>query len=177
MPNWDYNLIGKYIILFIANGIFGYFFQFMGHTLAIHTFNKRKLTFKSFVVMTCIFSVLAYIIRLLPISFGFHTIIIMIVCILISNLVFKTAIYPTVLGVLLTVVSILVFEMVTYSILSIVLSSATVDLYLADTSSIDGSIRKAIMGIPTNIFLVSEMIILYKISPDIFNKGRFAWKK
>ncbi|HBR31973.1 MAG TPA: hypothetical protein DD733_07810, partial [Clostridiales bacterium] len=105
MQDWD--LIGKNILLFVVDGIFGYFFQFMGHAIAIHTFNKRQIKPKSFLLMTVIFAVSAYLIRLLPIVFGYHTILNMIVCIVVSVLVFKTAIYPTVLAVLLTIVSIL----------------------------------------------------------------------
>lgn len=48
MADWDYNLIGKYVLLFLANGIAGYFFQFMGHTIAIHTFTKRRSSQKHF---------------------------------------------------------------------------------------------------------------------------------
>ncbi|PKM62984.1 MAG: hypothetical protein CVU97_02560 [Firmicutes bacterium HGW-Firmicutes-21] len=172
MPDWDFNLIGKYLLLFLTDGIFGYFLQFLGYSLAIHAFNKKRIQPKPFLLMTIIFSLLAFGIRKLPISFGYHTIIITIVCMIISYTLFKTSIYQTVLAVLLTVVSILIFEgLVVYGIFSVILGSDTVDSILSEAPNVDSSLKKTLLGIPTNFLLVTEMFFLYRILPKRLKKG------
>ncbi|HBR31974.1 MAG TPA: hypothetical protein DD733_07815 [Clostridiales bacterium] len=59
--------------------------------------------------------------------------------------------------------------MVNYGLLSLFMGSSTVDGYLA----VENSVLKSIMGIPTNIFLIIEMIILYKVLPKKLLKGGF----
>lgn len=176
MQNWDYNLIGKYLLLFLVDGIAGYFFQFMGHSLAIHTFNRKKVVPKTFLLMTFMFAVFAYLIRKLPIATNIHTIIIMLSCILIGFLLFKTSIYQTVLAVLFTVVSITIFEGIIIFIFSLFIGfDAVKDLFAQ--KSIDGLIKIALMGIPVNILMITEMILLYKYPPRILKKGGFYGKK
>ncbi len=157
--NWD--LTGKYLLLFLTDGVLGYFLQFIGYSLAIHAFNKRKIEAKSFVLMTLVFSVFAFGVRRLPISYGFHTVIIMIICILVSYIIFKTAIYKTVLSVLLTTISILIFEIILINVFSYAFGVEKLEAIFQNNSSVDGMINIALLGFPTNFLLLTEMITLY----------------
>lgn len=171
--SWNLDQIGKYLLLFLTDGVAGYGLQFLSYSLAIYAFNKMKIKPLALFTMTLIFAVMTYGIRRLPISFGFHIILIMISCIMVSYLIFKTSIYPTVLAILLSAVSVLIFELAAYGVLNMILDVDKFDLYFKDTSTVDALIRKALMGIPTNILLVIEMIILYLMLPNKLKKGGF----
>ncbi|HAN20936.1 MAG: hypothetical protein A2Y15_02965 [Clostridiales bacterium GWF2_36_10] len=167
MMNWDQ--IGKYCSLFLADGVAGYFLQFIAYSLAIHAFNKLMIKPLRLFVMALTFSILAFGIKKLPINIDI--ILIMIACILLSYLLFKTNIYSTVLAVLLTALSVLIFELVTYGIANLIFGTEKFNYYFYDKSSIDNLIIKALIGIPTNIFLIIEMIFVYKIIPSKLKKG------
>lgn len=160
---FDWNSIGQYALLFLTDGIGGYFLQFMGSALAIHAFNKKQIVARTFLFMTIIFSVSSFAIRNIPnINFGYHTILTTIICIILSCTLFKMAIYPTVLATLFTTVSVLVFEALTCGIFILLVGSVKFNELFINTQTIVGSIRKALMGIPTNILLITEMFLIYK---------------
>ena len=160
MLDWD--LVRQYALLFLIDGIGGYFLQSMGYVLAIYAFNKRKIVVKDFLFMTTIFSIFLFAIRSIPnINFGYHTILIIIMCITLSCTLFKMTIYPTVLATLLTTVSILIFEALTFGVFILLLGHGKFNEFFIDTETIAGSIRKALMGVPSNIFLITEMLIIY----------------
>ena len=158
----DWKLIGQYALLFLIDGIGGYFLQSMGYVLAIYAFNKREIVAKDFLFMTIMFSVFSFGIRNIPnINFGYHTILIVISYITLSCTLFKMTIYPTVLATLLTIVSILIFEALTFGAFILLLGHGKFNEFFVDTKTIAEAIRKALMGIPTNIFLVTEVFIIY----------------
>ena len=159
----DWNLIGQYALLFLTDGVAGYFLQFVGYALAIHAFNKKQIVAKTFLLMTITFTVFSFAIRSIPyINFGYHTVLIIIVCAILSCTLFKTAIYPTVLAVLLTTISILFFEALTFAIFTAILGSETFNKLFIGTKTIAELTRKALLGVPTNILLIIEMFIIYK---------------
>lgn len=159
----DWRLIGQYVLLFLADGVAGYFLQFVGYTLAIHAFNKRRVAVKPFFSMTIIFTVFAILIRNIPyIKFGYHTIFTIIICVILSCKVFKTEIYPTVLAVLLTVVSILFFEALTFGIFTTILGNENFSKFFVNAETITELIYRALLGIPANILLLIEMFMIYK---------------
>lgn len=159
----DRGLIGQYVLLFLADGVAGYFLQFVGYALAIHAFNKRRIITGSFFSMAIIFAIFSFMIRNTPyIKFGCHTILTAIICVIISCKVFKTEIYPTVLAVLLTIVSILFFEMLTFVIFTTILGSEDFSKFFVGIKTTAESISRALLGVPTNILLVIEMFIVYK---------------
>ncbi len=160
MFNWD--TIGQYVVLFLTNGIAGYFLQFMGYVIAIHAFNKKRIATRNFLFMTAMFSVSSFIIRNIPnINFGYHTVLIIIACTILSCTLFKMMIYPTVLATLLATVSILIFEALTFGVFILLFGSARFNEIFISTKTIAGAIRKAMLGVPTNIFLITEMLIIY----------------
>ncbi|MDI9476509.1 MAG: hypothetical protein GX248_09505 [Peptococcaceae bacterium] len=158
----DWNLTGQYAALFLIDGITGYFLQSMGCVLAIHAFNKKQITARTLVSMAVVFAAVSFAIRSIPnINFGYHTILIIIVYAILSCTLFKTAIYPTVLAVLLTTVSILFFEALTFAIFTAILGSGKFNKLFINARTIVELIRKALLGIPTNILLITEMLIIY----------------
>jgi len=152
-----------YFKLFLINGVLGYFLQTMGYVIAIAAFNKKSLNIRDLFFRTLVFSIVTYFIRQISaINFGFHTILIMIVFIVISIRFFKTASYPTVLAVLLTSVMIIVCETINYGLLSLIFSSETISFLLKGGETLEGQINKALVGVPTNIMSIGFITIFYK---------------
>lgn len=126
--------------------------------------------------MTLIFAVSAFLIRKLPLTTSNHTILIMILCILVSLILFKTSIYPTVLAVLFTIVSITIFEAISLGIINIITDIDIMATIFNENATVEEEIKIALFGIPTNIFLLVEMIFVNKYFYKISNKGWFKWK-
>lgn len=152
-----------YFKLFLINGVLGYCLQSMGDVIAIAAFNKIPISAKELIYRSLIFGIIAFGIRQInAINFGFHTILIMIIFIVISIRFFKTSSYPTVLAVLLTSVMIIVCETINYGLLSLILDPDTINYLLKGGETLNGQINKALVGIPTNIMLIGFITIIYK---------------
>lgn len=163
----------EYLKLFIVNGVLGYFLQAIGYVLAIFAFNKRSLQAKKFIIISIIFSTIVFLIRQIgAISFGFHSILIMILFIIISVIFLKTSVYPTVLAVLLGTVMVMVFETINYGMLSLFLDPDTISTIFSTGATITEQIQKALLGLPTNILFIVIMTIIYQIRlKSKFKKG------
>lgn len=158
----DWNLTGQYVLLFLTDGIAGYFLHFMGYALAIHAFNKKQIVAKTFLLMTTVFSLASFGVRSIPgINFGYHTILIITICIILSYTLFKTTIYPTVLAVLLTTISILIFETLTFWTFIAILGNEKFNEFFIGTKTTVRAIQRSLMGVPMNILLTIEMLIIY----------------
>ncbi|MCK9267627.1 MAG: hypothetical protein M0P14_02810 [Alkaliphilus sp.] len=158
-----WSLIGQYVLLFLVDGIAGYFLQLMAYTLAIHAFNKRQITVRTFFLMTVIFSIFSFAIRNIPcIKFGYHTILITIMCVIFSYTLFKTEIYPTILAVFLTMVSNLFFEALVFGISIKILGNENFSKFFVNIETTAELICRALLGVPANILLLIEMFIIYK---------------
>lgn len=152
----------EYIKLFIVNGILGYFLQAMGYVISIYIFNKKTIHAKEFLLCSLLFSIVMFGIREIgSISFGFHTILIMIAFSVISIILFKTSTYPTVLAVLLTAVAVTVSEVINYSLLNLIFDPNTVTLLVKGDGTTVGEVKRALAGIPTNIILLGIMTTIY----------------
>ncbi len=153
-----------YLLLFLVNGVLGYGLQSLGNLLAILAINKKKIPFKQFILCLLLFSLLMFGIRsITAFSFGFHTILIMLAFIVLSVLILKVSVPQTVLAVLLTSVVIILAEIINFGALRLFFGSDTVDVYLKGDGTLQGNIMKAVIGIPTNVILITVMAIFYRI--------------
>ncbi len=87
---------------------------------------------------------------------------IMIIFSVLSIIVFKTSIYPTVLAVLFTSIMIILCETINFGVLSLVFSSETINELLKGGATLSGQIKKALVGVPTNLLLIAIMVLVYK---------------
>lgn len=162
-----------YIKLFLADILFGYILQSIGYVLSIFAFNKRRINFKMSTILVLLFSVVMFLIRQIDvINFGIHTILIMIAFILISLGILKTQIYSTVLAVLVTAITIMVSEVINFGILTLIFGAEKIDAMLKSDGTMQGAINKAVAGIPTNLILVTVMLILYIIFSKKIRGGK-----
>lgn len=153
-----------YVKLIIVNGVFGFYLQSVGYVLMIWAFGRRKIHAKEFFLASVIFCILMYGIRnLTMISFGFHTILIMIFFILLGTKVFRHNVYSTALAVLVTAILIIVCEVINFGLLHLFLDAETLSFVMKNDKSINGQTYKALLGIPTNLIQIAVTYVVYRI--------------
>jgi len=149
----------EHLILFLCDGICGYYFQAIGYLLMICAMNRLKTKKMVFFGMSVLYGLLTYGIRSISIiSTGFHTMLIITSFIFISIFLLKTKIFPTVIGVLSSTIIILLGEIVVVGSFSLLFDS----LVFTSDGTIQGDIRKALYGIPINILLILFSFFFYK---------------
>lgn len=132
------------------------FLQSMSFVLGVHAFTKNKIIKSTFIICTVIFMIATYLIRLLPIHFGVHTLLSLILLIFLSLYILKFPIYSCVKATLFSTVILLMTEAVNIVFLNIVFDKQRFLEFMEDP------ILKSIAGIPGNILFFVVIVILYK---------------
>ena len=154
----------QYILLFLTDGVLGYFLQGVGFLMGVYAFVKRRIVAREFIPMAVLYALVAFGIRQISIiSFGFHSILIMIIFILLAVLVLKTPAFMTVVGVLASSVAILLSELINLSVLSAIMGHEQIMTIIAGGDTVAGKIHKAITGVPTNLILIAAMFVFYQL--------------
>ena len=127
--------------------------------LAVHTFTKTGINLKKYLLSGTIFWVLTALIRLLPIQYGIHTILSLIVLIVIVSYINKIDIIKAIRAGLVTVILQFVFEGINLIIIQFILK---VDLNIM----MNNPILKTLYGFPSiilfGIFVIAYYIRLYR---------------
>ncbi|QSX07063.1 hypothetical protein JYG23_06670 [Sedimentibacter sp. zth1] len=155
----------NYVVLFLADGVLGYFLQSLGYVLSLYAFNRRKADVKTMLLAAIILAVIMFGIRQISvISFGYHTVLIIISDILLSVVLLKTSTFYTVLSALTTTMSILILELINLKVLNFIIGHDIIMLILNSNGNISSRIYKSLLGAPTNVVLVLVMFVFYKLN-------------
>ena len=155
------------IMYFVADILLGYIPQAAGCAICLYAINGLSINSGKFWATTGIFSGIAVVIRtaynIKLLDFGFHTIIIWTIFVLV-------AIGFNKLPAVLSIVSILVSGiLITGTALILIYGNENFSYIMNNTQTLEGRITKAVCGIPANILFVVFVLIFY------FAKR--AWKK
>ncbi len=154
----------EYILLFLTDGVLGYFLQGVGFLMGVYAFVKRRVVAREFIPMAVLYALIGFGVRQIRvISFGFHTILIMIAFILLAVLILKTPAFMTVVGILAASMTILLSELINLAALSGVLGHDQIMKVMDGDGTASGEISKAVAGTPVNLILVAAMFMFYKI--------------
>ncbi|NLK38724.1 MAG: hypothetical protein GX303_00550 [Clostridiales bacterium] len=155
----------QYVKLFIFEILLGYILQSVGSMICLYAFSGKKIEIRQFTFLTLVNAVAVYAIRHINnITFGIHTLLIMLVIILLGISVVRASINASALSALITMVTITVGEVVNYLILNLMYDDETLHLILKDDTTMNGKISKAIAVIPSNVFFIIIMLIIFKQS-------------
>lgn len=155
---------------FLVSFLFGYTLQALGCALAIHALGKRRVSMGGFCVMVLFFSIATLIIRKISIiNFGFHTILVVIACVLIAVIVFRFPIYSTALAMLISIISIMAFEIFNYMLMTLALGKDAITTIMAAQPDTFDYFVKTVIGVPTNVFLVLMMSLVYLLAAKKFD--------
>lgn len=134
--------------------------------IGIYTFNKQKIQFKKFLACIVITLIAISLIRLLPISFGIHTLLGMIVLIFLGIFLLGFPIHKTIMSVFITTIILLIVEIINMKVLTII--------YGADgfKTIMDNPITNAVAGFPVSVLLFVIILILYfKLTKQAIRSG------
>lgn len=147
-----------YVELFIFEILLGYVLQSAGAIICLYAFSGKKIAVKQFLLLTIINAAAVYIIRQIDIiTFGIHTLLIMIGIIFLGWIVLKTSINAAAISALITMVTITVGEALNYMVLLLLYGDEKINLFK------DDRLYKAVGFFPTNLFLLGIMLIIYQL--------------
>lgn len=152
----------QYLQLFLFEIILGYLLQSAGSIICLYAFSGKKIKVKPFLLLTLVNAVAVYAIRQINIiAFGVHTLLIMIVIIFLGIWVVKASINVSAISALITMVTITVSEITNYLILRFFYDEDKIKLIMGDTTTLEGEVRKAIAVLPSNVFFIVVMVIIF----------------
>ena len=157
----------KTLILFLVDILFGYVPQAAGCAICLFAVTNQNLHSRKFWLTTGIFSAIAIVIRtaynINLIDFGFHTIIIWSIFILVAIGYNKVPAMRSICSILLSGIFITATELITAGSMILIFGSENFTKMMNDTETMDGRIVKAICGIPANILFVIVVLVFYFI--------------
>ena len=140
--------------IIIFKHIFGYIFQGFAIILGVYLFNKEKLKAKEYVFASLLLIVSTYLVKLLPISYGVHTILNLLVLFFICTFMLDMQAFLTVRSSLLVTVLLLLSEIVNVAIMIAIFGQKRFELFM------NNPIDKAIIGVPASItFVLIEQLL------------------
>jgi lysylphosphatidylglycerol synthetase-like protein (DUF2156 family) len=157
----------KTLILFLVDILLGYVPQAAGCAICLFAVTNQNLRSRKFWLTTGIFSAIAIVIRtaynINLIDFGFHTIIIWSIFILVAIGYNKIPAMRSICSILMSGIFITATELITAGSMILIFGSENFTKMMNDTETMDGRIVKAICGIPANILFVIVVLVFYFI--------------
>ena len=143
--------------LILFKYILGYGLQAFTAIFGIYVFNRQKIEIKKYIAASTIAAIIAYLVRLLPISFGVHTIFDMLASIVICILLLKMPAINTIRSMSIVFVQIIVSEIISLGTMSIMIGKDRVDTLM------NNPVQKAITGVPINLLFLLLVTLSYYI--------------
>lgn len=139
--------------------------QNLSIVIGIYAFNKQKIHAKKFWICMLISLVAIFLIRLLPISFGIHTLLGMIVLVFLGVYFLGFPIHKTIRSVFFTTIIILIIEIINMNVLTLIYGAEGFETIMAD------SLTNAIAGFPASLLLLVTIFVLYIIFTKNVKRG------
>lgn len=158
----------KIIEIIIFEYIFGYVLQGFAYCLGIYAFCVKKIEKSKYLLSSLIFIIISYIMRLLPVSFGVHTILNLICLFLLAILYLKMPALSTIRAILVITVLLLMTELLSVYLITVILGQVKFDQLMQE------DIGKAIIALPSSISFAIFTVISYFVLLSIKNKKRGA---
>jgi hypothetical protein len=154
----------QFFILLLTDIVLGFIPQATGCAVCLFAIGDKKLLSRGFLYTSAIYSAIALIVRLVYnfglIDFGFHTIIIWLIFVVVAIIYNKYPAVQATVSILISGVLITISELVTCVILMMAMGAETFNNIMNDTATTEGKINKAICGIPANFLFIAIVIIM-----------------
>ena len=156
-----------FLTLFLFDIVLGFVPQATGCAVCLFAMTKQRLLTKSFLITSVIFSAIAMFVRLICnyglIDFGFHTILIWIIFVVVAITYNKFPVLQSTISIMLSGLLIVVTELITGGVISIMIGTERFNAMMNNTATTDGQITRAIYGIPMNVLFVAVALLFYYI--------------
>ena len=161
------------IIYFVADILLGYIPQAAGCAICLYAINGLSIHSGKFWATTGIFSGIAVVIRtaynIKLLDFGFHTIIIWSIFVLVAIGFNKLPAVLSIVSILVSGIMITGTELITAGSLILIYGNENFSYMMNNTQTLEGRITKAFCGIPANILFLVVILVFYFV--------KRAWKK
>ena len=157
----------EYLRLFLADIVLGFMLQAIGYAVCLYTFVNKRIDSKDFLVTSAVYSLIAFVIRFAHdinlINFGFHTIVIWLIYLLVAIFFNKFPAIKSTISICVSGIIITFTEILTVSVMRARLGSERFNEIMKNTTTIHGQIQKAVYGIPANILFLVIVFVAYFI--------------
>lgn len=144
--------------ILIFEFLLGFGLQGFAVVLGIYAFTKHKLVIKDYILSSSLVISISYLVRLLPISFGIHTLLNMLFLFLICIIILKLPAYLTIRSSLIVTMLLLICEMVDVAIMLIIFGKEKFESLMLIP------VAKALIGFPASVLFVLITVFAYNIS-------------
>lgn len=148
----------KPLEIIIFEFLLGYVLQSFAIVLGIYVFNKKRLSVKGYLIASFLVIIISYTVRLLPISFGVHTILNVLFLFLICISVLKMPAYQTIRSALFVTMILLICEMADVAVMVTVLGKEHFEYLMSDAA------KKALIGFPGAVIFSLLMTMAYLLA-------------
>lgn len=121
---------------------------------AVHIFSNTKIKFKNYVVSSIILTTTIFLIRMLPISYGIHTILNIIMLVVITSVVLKISIIDSIRSGILTAILMFICEGINMGLIQLINGNEIEKIF-------SNPILKTVYGLPS-LIIFTIIILLYK---------------
>ena len=156
-----------YVVYIICDILLGFVPQAVGCAVCLFAITKQSLRSKSFWITSAIYSGIAVVVRLICsfgiIEFGFHTVLIWMLFIVVAIAYNKLPIMQSTISIVISGALILVAELLTGGIMSATFGVERFNEIMAydiTTSGVKEATVRAVCGIPMNILFVAIALLL-----------------
>ncbi len=122
--------------------------------LAVYIFSNTKLEIKKIIIASLILSVSTFLVRMLPISYGIHTILNIITLVLITSVVIKISIIDSIRSGILTAILMFICEGINMGLIQLIHGNEIEKIF-------SNPILKTVYGLPS-LIIFTIIILLYK---------------
>ncbi len=143
--------------------LLGYILQGFAYCLGIYAFSIRKIDSK-YIIASISLIVLSYIMRLLPVSFGVHTILILVCLFLISIFYLKLQAFAAIRSILIITVLLLMIELVSVVLINLVVGEEQVNTMM------QSSLGKSIIALPSSVIFAAIVVASYFVLRKVKKK-------
>ena len=155
-------MLSATVLEFILRGIpEGYLFIFAGYT-----FSKTRLNIRKFIVSGLLLGIIGYLVRFLPISFGVHSVLILIACIVMLHTVHKIPLIKAISSGMAIMLIAFAAEILNGALIALIRGFRLTEL-VHDPQLINiefaNATQKLIYGIPSLTLMWLVVIIFYTI--------------
>ena len=156
-----------FLTLFLFDILLGFVLQAAGCAVLLYTVTRQRLKSRSFLLTAIIFTAIAIIVRLICnyglINFGFHTVLIWLIFVIVAILYNKFPALQSTVSILLSGMLIAIAEILTGIALTLILGKEKFNAIMDNTATIEGQILRAKCGMPANILFLVLVLAIHMI--------------
>jgi hypothetical protein len=146
--------------------LFGYCLQGFAIVVGIYAFSRQKIIIKNYIAASILVMIISFLVRLLPISFGVHTIINILSLFIICIILLKMPAYSAIRSISLITVVLIICEMLTVAVISMIIGKEKFDSLMLN------SLHRSYIALPGNVLFAVVVIITYYLMMKKGEKNR-----